>query len=201
MIKAFFFDNGGVMTTGGGGNELFERLAKNLDISLERAFELLTPLQDAYLKGEISEPELWLSIERHYGQPIIKEQRDIWNGWTDMKPLPEMVKLVQRLKDDGYIVGMLSNVIPNTESEVRRNGGYEGFDFLVLSCGVGFSKPAPEIYAIALKHLKDIKPSEVVLLDDKEPNLVPARELGMKTILVKSSSQAINDIGELLNSV
>jgi epoxide hydrolase-like predicted phosphatase len=200
MIKAFLFDNGGVMTAGGAGNELSERLAAHLDITLKQAWNLLQPVQNDYIKAQITEPELWLSIEKQYGKSITVAQRDIWNKWADMRPLPEMVQLVQRLKKDGYTVGLLSNVIPNTEREIREHGGYAIFDFLILSCMVGYAKPQPEIYAMALKHLTSIEPSEVVFLDDQERCLEPARKLGIKTILVTSAPQAISAVNKLTQS-
>jgi putative hydrolase of the HAD superfamily len=198
MIKAFLFDNGGVITAGGGGNELSERLAKNLGIAPDKAFDLLMPVWDAYAQGKISEPALWASIEQHYGQAITAQQRTIWNKWQDMQPLPAMVELVNRLRSDGYVVGLLSNVIPNTEHEIRTNGGYEMFDFVVLSCKVGLSKPDPKIYTTAMQHLPGIEPNEVVFLDDQERCLLPARELGMQTILVSDPMQAIAAVDRLI---
>jgi putative hydrolase of the HAD superfamily len=194
MIKAFLFDNGGVMTAGGAGNELTERLARNLDINETEAWELLQPVWNDYIRAKITEKKLWQTIEEEYGKPIPFDKRDIWNKWDDMRILPEMIKLVEDLKKNGYRVGMVSNVIPNTQRVIRENGGYAPFDFLVLSCQVGYAKPEAEIYQIALKHLGGIKASEVVFLDDQETCLEPARRIGMKAILVKSSHQAIDDV-------
>ena len=198
MIKAFLFDNGGVMTSGGAGNELAERLATNLGINDVEAWTLLKPVFVEYIKAKITEPELWRIVEKHYGGPISVDKRDIWNKWDSMRVQPAMVELVNNLKKSGYKVGMLSNVIPNTEKEVRKNGGYDPFEFLVLSCEVGYAKPEIEIYDIAMKHLEGIKPEEVVFLDDQEVCLEPAKAMGMKTILVKSSNQAIHEVKELI---
>ncbi|HUD05391.1 MAG TPA: HAD family phosphatase [Candidatus Saccharimonadales bacterium] len=198
MIKAFLFDNGGVMTAGGAGNELSERLASNLGVGEVEAWNLLKPAFTAYIKARITEPELWRIVENHYGKPISVDKRDIWNKWDSMRVQPEMFELVNNLKKSGYKVGMLSNVIPNTEKEIRKNGGYDPFEFLVLSCEVGWAKPETEIYDIAMKHLEGIKPEEVVFLDDQAVCLEPAKTMGMKTILVKSSNQAIRDVKELI---
>jgi len=198
MVKAFLFNNGGVITAGGGGNELSERLAENLHIDPDAAFGLLMPVWDLYAQGKISEPDLWRVIEKQYGQPIHTQQRNIWNKWEDMQPLPEMVQLVQQLKNDGYTVGLLSNVIPNTEHEIRANGGYDMFDFTVLSCKVGYSKPDPKMYTIAMDHLPELKPDEVVFLDDQERCLEPARSMGMQIVLVDSPAQAIAETKQLI---
>jgi putative hydrolase of the HAD superfamily len=198
MIKAFLFDNGGVMTSGGAGNVLAQRLASNLGINEAEAWNLLKPVFEDYIKVKITEAELWRTIEKSYGKPIPADKRDIWNKWDSMRTQPEMVELVKSLKKSSYKVGMLSNVIPNTEKEIRKNGGYDPFEFLVLSCEVGYAKPEKEIYDIAMKHLKGVKPEEVVFLDDQPFFLEPAKAMGMKTILVKSSHQAIREVNELI---
>ncbi len=201
MIKAFLFDYGGVMTTGGVGDELGERLAGNLGITVEAAGELLLPIWRPFMKGQMSEDEVWQSIEQHYGKAISLEKRNIWDTWDSMQLLPEMVAIVQQLRGDGHIVGLLSNAITSTASDIRRHHGYDGFDFTILSCEVGIAKPEPEIFDIAMQHLPDIQPSEVVFLDDRQNTLVPARALGMSTILVEDQQQAINDIEKLLLAI
>jgi putative hydrolase of the HAD superfamily len=197
MIKAFLFDYGGVMTGGGAGFELSERLGANIGISSDEAWKMLEPVWGAYAKGKIVEAQLWEHIEKQRGEPVSDGQRDIWNKWQDMRPLPEMFELVQSLKTKGYRIGLLSTVIPNTAHEIKTHGGYDLFDFLILSCDVGYAKPDPEVYELAMRNLPDVQPSEVVFLDDQERFLVPARELGMQTILVKNAAQAIKDVENL----
>jgi epoxide hydrolase-like predicted phosphatase len=198
MIKAFLFDYGGVMTAGGAGFELPERLAANIGVTDDEAWQMLGPVWSDYSRGKITEAELWAYVEKEHGQPILAAQRDIWNKWPDMRPLPEMVELVRRLKAKGYRVGLLSAVIPNTMAEIRSHGGYDAFDFTILSCEVGYSKPDPEIYELAMRKLPGMQPDEVVFLDDQERFLVPAREMGMQTILVRNAAQAIEDAEALL---
>lgn len=198
MIKAFLFDYGGVMTNGGRGDELSARLAKVIHTTTDQASEILWSACDKYIRGTISEAELWQSIESESGVAIAPENRNIWNSQKIMQPLPQMIKLIGQLKLDGYVVGLLSNVIPNTKQLIQNNHGYDEFDFLVLSCEVGYAKPDPEIYALAMKRLHGLRPDEVVFLDDQERCLVPARELGMRTILVENPAQAIAAVTSLL---
>ncbi|HKR82214.1 MAG TPA: HAD family phosphatase [Candidatus Saccharimonadales bacterium] len=198
MVKAFLFDWGGVMSDGGRGGELDARLAQKLNISPAEAWDLIRPSWLQYSRGRMSEEEFWANVEQKYGKPLSAEQRDIWNTWQHMKVVPEMSIFVSRLRKAGYQVGLLSNTIPNTAEEIRSHGGYDDFDFLVLSCEVGFGKPDPEIYKLAMENLAEIAPEEIVFIDDLEHNLVPARELGMQTILAKNSTQIMADIETLL---
>lgn len=199
MIKTLLFDYGGVITKGGGGFELSERLGYALGISQDDAHALLGPVWDDYAKGKISEGQLWKTIEQRYGRPIPLDKRAIWNTWeAHMQPLPEMLALIKSLQDKQYIVGLLSNVIPNTAADIREHGGYDVFDFRILSCETGFAKPDIEIYKLALHKLPGIDPSEIIFVDDQERCLIPARELGIQTILAKNAKQIADDINKLL---
>jgi epoxide hydrolase-like predicted phosphatase len=117
-----------------------------------------------------------------------------------MKVVPEMSILVGRLRKVGYRVGLLSNTIPNTAEEIRSHGGYDDFDFLILSCEVGYAKPDPEIYELAMQQLPGIKPEEVMFVDDIERMTAPATELGIHTIVATSPEQIMDDIESLLVS-
>lgn len=186
------------MSSGGKGGEFDARLSKNLNIGPALTRELVGLVWDDFRRGRVSEPVFWETIEKRYGHKIPQDKRNIWNKWEDTSLIPAMAGLVNRLKSEGYKVGLLSDTVPLTANEILSHGGYDLFDFTVLSYQVGFAKPDPEIYDIALKRLKGIKPNEVVFLDDQEKCLTAARQLGIKTILVKNFSQAISDVEALL---
>lgn len=188
------------MSNGGRGGELDARLSKNLNISLVEAQDLLKLVWNDYVKGDINEDELWQKIEAAYGKPTTIEQRNIWNKWEHTSLLPQMRNLVDRLKKSDYKVGLVSNTILNTASEIRFHGGYDIFDFVVLSCEVKTAKPSKAIYQLAMGNLSLIRPNEVVFIDDQDRCLIPARELGMATVLAISPEQVIHDLELLLVS-
>ena len=201
MIKAVLFDYGGVMTAGGVGIELTDRLGEALGVTAQQAYTLIGPAWSKYSRGSISEAQLWEMVEAAHGKPIQVSKRAIWNTWEEhMQPLPEMLALIKKLHGAGYGVGLLSNVIPNTAADIREHGGYDAFDFLVLSCEAGYAKPDEEIYKLALEKFPGIRPEEVVFIDDQERFLIPAKELGMQTILARSPAQIQEDLEKLLKS-
>ena len=69
----------------------------------------------------------------------------------------------------------------------------ELFDLVVESSRVGVRKPDPRFYRHALDTL-GVSPEECVFLDDLGINLKPARALGMRTIKVVSSGQALDEL-------
>jgi epoxide hydrolase-like predicted phosphatase len=194
MIKAFLFDYDGVITQGVKDGTVSERLAANLGVPIDKASKWLQAIWQPLLKAEITEDEAWKYLEAQYGKPINEKQRDIWFKWEELTPLPEMIKLLRTLKTKGYLVGLLSNVTATTAKIIRENGGYDEFDFLVLGCEIGCKKPEPEIFQAALKKLGNVQPSEVVFLEDREPNTIAASQLGMQTILVRDHAAAIKEV-------
>lgn len=198
MYKAFLFDYDGVYTPGANNDWVYARLAKNLDISFETSAQWLGEIWVPFLKGAISEDEIWNFLEKKYKSHIEISKRDIWFRWDELTPHPDMVKLVQSLKDDGYTVGVLSNIFPNNKSTIQENGGYSGFDVVITSCDLGFKKPQREIFEYALEQLPGIHPTEVVFLDDREDNAKACEVLGIKGIYVKNHAEAIADIKALI---
>lgn len=200
MIKAALFDYGGVISPGGRGTEITDRIAENLDVSSERAFELLDIGWTLYANGKISEGDFWTMLEEAYGQKIPTTKRDIWNEWQAMAPRPEMLEFVRKLRQQGLTVGILSNVIPFTMNQIREHGVYDAFDFAVLSAEVGVSKPDEAIYKAALAKLPQLQPPEVVYVDDQELFLEPAKKLGMNVVHGQSSEQIIADITDMVKT-
>jgi putative hydrolase of the HAD superfamily len=58
---------------------------------------------------------------------------------------------------------------------------------------MGLRKPDPRIYAMMTDALK-VDPNKCVYLDDLGVNLKPAREMGMTTIKVVSTPQALAEL-------
>lgn len=200
MIKAVLFDYDGVITKGVDNEWVAGRLARNLSIPKATASSWVKEVWLPFLRGTISEEEIWRLMEGNYEEAIDGSKRGIWFTWDEVKPLPEMIDLVRSLKQNGYTVGVLSNVFNITRDLVKANGGYDEFDFVVASCDLGFKKPEPEIFQVALEKLEPIKPEEVVFFDDHEDNSRAAEKLGIKGIHVTNQHDAIAVVKSLLAS-
>jgi len=198
MIEAVIFDYGGVITSGGAGDEPAERFAKLSGVEIAEADTLIWGNWPNFVRGKIDEDGYWTAVEAELGRNIPVKQRRIWNMWDSMVPRPEMVSFVQELKDDGLRVGLLSNVAPPTAKVTQSNGAYSLFSRCLLSCEIGYAKPDPEIYQVLLGELAGVKPEQIVFVDDQENMLFPARELGIKTILAINAEQIITDVKSLL---
>lgn len=199
MIKAFLFDYDGVITRGVDNGWAAARLAKNLKISRKQAAEWLEQIWRPFMRGKLTEAEVWQYFERQYGKPIDIPLRNIWFKWEELEPLPEMMQLVKELRAQGYIAGVVSNVFETTRYIVEEHGVYDAFDFRVISSESGYAKPEREIFLIVLEKLNGIQPNEVVFLDDREKNAEAANKLGMHGIYVTSHEEVIKKIKQITN--
>ncbi len=118
-----------------------------------------------------------------------------------------MVKALREIKDK-LIQGCLTNNIRSTEDQELEtdNAAISGahqeimglFDFVFESSKENVRKPDPKFYQLACKRGK-VNPNEVIFLDDLGINLKPAKVLGMKTIKVVRSEDALQDLQDLLD--
>ena len=119
---------------------------------------------------------------------------------------PEMVAVLQRLIDEDYKIGCITNNVKtgsgagmarSVEKAAAVEAVMELFSHVIESSKVGIRKPDPEIYKMACTAL-DVTPERAVFLDDLGVNLKPARALGMATIKVSGAEQAISELETLL---
>ncbi len=119
---------------------------------------------------------------------------------------PEMVAVLQRLIDEDYKIGCITNNVKtgsgagmarSKEKAAAVEAVMELFSHVIESSKVGIRKPDPEIYKMACTAL-NVTPERAVFLDDLGVNLKPARALGMATIKVSGAEQAISELETLL---
>ena len=90
-------------------------------------------------------------------------------------------ELLQRLRQR-YRMGVVSNFYGNVEVLCTEAGLVQSLAVIVDSTRSGLSKPAPEIFQRALEVL-GIDTSAVIFIGDSyERDMIPARQLGMKTV-------------------
>ena len=209
MIKAVFWDFGGVITSS--PFEAFNKYEKhnNLPSDFLRKVNSTNPDDNAWAKLERSEvnlDEFDLLFEKEsktLGYAIKgKEVIALLQGQVR----PEMLNALQRIKGN-LIQACLTNNIQSLKEEAFDEGNVSVagkhdeimglFDFVIESSKVNLRKPDPAFYKMACEKAK-IEPSEAVFLDDLGINLKPARILGMETIKVIDSKDALNELQKLV---
>jgi epoxide hydrolase-like predicted phosphatase len=193
MIKAVIFDYGGVVKAS--DCHFTDDIAKVYGVSKEKLIKVFTEPLCQLNRGDISEENFWEKLSsglKKKGPNDPRESfRHVYKKFFQI--FPEIINLVKELKEKGIKTGVLSNAIKIHADVIREYKGYEPFDVVILSYEVGMIKPEKEIYQLTLDKL-GVKAEEAVFIDDKENNLVPAKELGMKIILAKNSKQIIREV-------
>nr|MBA4405273.1 hypothetical protein [Nanoarchaeum sp.] len=193
MVKAVIFDVGGVYLQG----SFIDFVNKSYRVlGIEDTFhaDKEVVFDSDYNRGKIIAEECF---RKYFGVPISDNQMErIFDLWTTTwKATDEMLDLVGRLKEN-YKLAILSNSDFVNSKKYTERGWYSHFDVLVLSHEEGILKPERRIYDITLGRL-GLPASECVFIDDQEDALIPAREMGMQTILYKSTEQLKRELADL----
>lgn len=123
-----------------------------------------------YETGEVSFTHDFVDLIEKRSFPLFKEIK------------PEMRNLILSLKK-AYKTAALSNTIkPHKDYMLEHYPLKEMFDYLFFSCEMGMRKPEPEIYTTALDKM-NVKPENVIFIDDMKRNVDAAKENGINGIL------------------
>jgi putative hydrolase of the HAD superfamily len=208
MIKAIFWDFGGVLTTGPfGAFKRFEQ-ENNLPENFIRMVNATNPDTNAWAKLERSEINL-----EEFDRAFEKETRLAGHSIGGFQVLqliagdlvPDMVEVLRQCKRH-YPNACLTNNINIGDHDGDELAGDRAdefkkvmalFDYVVESSKVGVRKPDPHFYEMACEIVK-VEPQQVVFLDDLGVNLKPARAMGMKTIKVADHQEAIKELEGIL---
>ena len=210
MIKAVFWDFGGVITSS--PFEAFNNFEKdnNLPVDFLRQVNSTNPNNNAWAKlerSEVSLDEFDFLFEEESGNlgHAVKGKEVI--ALLQGQVRPEMVKALQKIQGN-LIQACLTNNIQSLKEETFEEGNVsvsgkhdvimELFDFVIESSKVNLRKPDPAFYKMACEKAK-IEPSEAVFLDDLGINLKPAKILGMETIKVINSTDALQELQKLIS--
>lgn len=71
------------------------------------------------------------------------------------------------------------------------------FEAFMSSCWLGSRKPMRKIYSDAIS-IAQAEPAATLFIDDREPNLVPARAMGINTIHFESASKLRQQLQDVL---
>ena len=210
MIRAVFWDFGGVITTSPFDSFNIYEESQNLPKDLIRTINSTNPDNNAWAKLERSEIDqeefdsLFEVESQQFGHSVPgKQVLALLKGQIR----PEMVKALREIKDK-LIQGCLTNNIQSDEDQELEtdNAAISGthqeimglFDFVFESSKENVRKPDPKFYQLACNRGK-VNPNEVIFLDDLGINLKPAKALGMKTIKVVRAEDALQDLQDLLD--
>ena len=188
-ITTLFLDIGGVLLTNGWDTALRKQTAEHFNVDYTELDHRHRVTYDTYEEGK-------MSLETYLRQIIFFEPRsfttaDVQNYILEQaEPYQDTIDLVQRLK---AVYGLKIAVVSNegreiAEDRIARFHLKDFVDFFIVSAFVHFRKPDLDIYRLALD-VAHVQPEQVAYIEDRPLLCEVAAELGIHSVLNRSSAE------------
>ncbi|MEV4422967.1 HAD family phosphatase [Patulibacter sp. NPDC049589] len=146
----------------------------------------------AYDDGSITEAGLRAWFAQALGLSDARTEAmlaDMWDGYCGVLDV-ELRDFVLGLRPAVATAALSNSADGARREEERRYGLSDLFDVLVYSHEVGLAKPDPAIYRLT-ERLLDVRPDEIVFLDDRAENVAAAQACGWHAIRHTSTDASI----------
>ena len=185
MIKCVISDLGNVILTFD-SSIFYRQIAESNPYTPEQMAKIVTEssgLLSAFGTGRISPQEFFKAASQKL--QVSADFESFFSAYNDVFTLkPDVVDTLKKLKTKYRLVLLSNTDVMHFGFIQRKFAEMFFFDDYVLSYEVGWMKPDPEIYQIALKRTK-ARAGECVFIDDLEENIEVAAKMGIHTILFK----------------
>lgn len=199
MYKAVIFDSGGVLHDI--SDELvLKEFRGEFKINNEQFYELIGELFNQFETGLFTEDDFIGQVYQRFNKEISKNSYNLLRGNYEKNYhlYPDIQDLVKSLNQKDIKTAVISNTNEVHTQISRSKKAYQYFDLQVMSWEIKIRKPNPRIYTLTLEKL-GVQGSESIFIDDLEENLIPAKNLGITTVLARNPRQVVEDVKELLN--
>lgn len=184
-LRAVIFDYGMVLT-GQPSAEAHDAMLRISGLPHDEFERVYWADRHAYDEGKLTGLEFWQNIVRDAKLNLDAaaiDELNLWDArmWTVQNPA--MIAWQKQLKERGILTAILSNMGDTVLANIEREFNWlPQFDVLIWSYQHNMAKPDPAIYKLTLDRL-GTRPEETLFIDDKQPNIDAARELGLVVIL------------------
>ncbi len=196
-ISHLFFDIGGVLGTNAWSTPQRTRAVERFKLDGAEFEQQHRDAIGSLEQGRMTLDE-YLDATVFYRQRDFKRQEFVAFMRTQSLPDPETIGLARRLAAGGrYRMMTLNNEsLELNLYRIELFGLRDIFEAFFTSCWLGSTKPSHRIYLLALG-ISQASPEGAVFIDDREPNLVPARALGMRTIHFTTGERLAGELAAL----
>lgn len=183
QITTLFLDIGGVLLTNGWDHNARMRAAKEFGLDFEEMDERHHLTFDTYEEGKLS-LDAYLNRVVFYQERTFSRQDFKKFMYAQSAPFVDMIDLVICLKNQYHLqIAAVSN--EGRELTIYRVQKFKlrsFIDFFVSSCFVHYRKPDEDMFHIALD-IAQVRPEQVVYIDDRAMFVEVARGLGINGII------------------
>lgn len=197
--RAIGFDWGGVLN-GKPGMYFVQSVAAEIGVTPAAYQTAYFHHNQKVNRGEVSWEQLWelvLAELGHQHEPALVQRIIQISEEANADNLNEdILALVDRLRANGYKVGLLSNNTTEKAALMRKRGLDKKFDAFAISVETGFVKPEPAAFNHLARDL-GVDISELIFIDDSPKSLSTAEETGFTPILFNNYDELVSDLNAL----
>jgi putative hydrolase of the HAD superfamily len=198
MIKGVIFDFWGTLAFNDMGGKRHQDINKLIGNENVKTFDELR--RKWWGINNVSDEEFFtiLCEKCNLSIDLVPKLIEIWNIQNEHVYLYKNTKeVLQKLKDEGYKLGLISNTLPNTRKILTMHNLEKYFDTIILSPEVGLFKPNKKIYEIAIKNL-NLKPYELLFIGDEyQADVLGPRSVGMYSFQINRKYHSDHNIQNL----
>lgn len=194
MIKTLLFDFGDVFLT----LDKPATARKLQELGLTTFSEEMLKQNKLYEIGEISSEEFISFYQKQLPETASEKLEEAWNAILVELPEKRLQFLEKLAAEKKYQLILLSNTNELHINWVKENvekfeDFKKSFEAFYLSHEINFRKPNADIYEFILeKH--DLKPQEILFIDDTKENTEAAEELGFYTWNINPQTEDVVDL-------
>ncbi len=189
MIRAVIFDMFETLITHYQSPLYFgAQMAKDAGIDEEKFQAIWRPTEDDRSIGKVTLEEVLEMILRQnrcYSEEKLQkivDKRVAAKEECFQHLHPEIIPMLERLREEGIVIGLISNCFSEEAVVIRRSVLFPYFDALYLSYEQGVQKPDEEIFIRCMNAL-NVKPEECLYVGDGGSHeLEAASRIGMNAV-------------------
>lgn len=196
--KAVVFDFGGVIETTPDGNPL-KKVADVVGVSIDEFHKEYFKYNHLSNVDGLPWEETVAIVASHLTnseEKIEQSRQIILEHIASRSANQELVGFFPVLRRQKYKVAIFSNNTGSLRQQLINEGILDLVDDVVISAEIGFQKPSKEAFSVLFQKL-NLKPEEVVFIDDAPKSLETAGEIGYTPILFEGNTKLKKDLRRL----
>lgn len=197
MIKTIIFDFGGIFSENvSAWKTMYKRISEKTGLTI---YELDKIFNEHWVEISVGKKDFidLLGIFSFQSRNKVTQNELLKIYSSDTKIFEDVLEIVKILRKKGFRLIILSNE-SKTGEKIRLRLIENFVDKIYSSATLRMRKPDPKIFRYILSE-ENTKPDEILMIDDKERNIIAAKQLGIKGIVYKSSQQLKEDLRKYIN--
>ena len=192
-MKILLFDLGGVCLSNHWSKEQREKFSKEFNLNFEEMENYHIKNVKEINTGKLDEKSYFKNLfTEQKKEPKIEEAINFTR--KNNYEFKDVLQFIKELKSKYKIFALTNEIKEAADFRIEKFKLKEYFDEIFVSSYIGMEKfNESKIYKYVIKKL-NAEAENIIFVDDKESNLIHAKELGIKTIHFKNLTKLKEDI-------